>query len=249
MAQDDSLALVVLRFFAGGVGGILTGLLLSGPLLTIPSTFTAHSLSSRSRLHLWSRLHHDTTSLTALLLPLLTASLALCALLAHSATPSTSGTACSDFSLVALVRENRKTLFTLAAVLTLALKPYSFGVLTPRIELLKAEERRLVLERFGGSGGAGGSLRAMDEGTKAALGLGRWRGGSPAGSEKGGGEGDGGEETDEEDNGESEEEGPEGKREKVDTDALIVELSRWQLGTAVLAGAAFGLVLLELVCV
>lgn len=97
---------------------------------------------------------------------------------------------------------SRQSLFVLAAILTLAVRPYSFGLLTPRIEALKAEEKRLLL--LGLARGSTGLDRA--------LGRSGWRGASPALE----GEADGqvkararaeedgsenGNETDEEDNG------------------------------------------------
>lgn len=111
------------------------------------------------------------------------------------------------FSLPSLSRRTdptfpRQSLFTIAAVSTLAIRPYTFGLLSPRVELLKTEERRLLLER-------------ERSGARTALGLGKWRGGSPAESVAGG------EETDMEDNGiEEEEEGEGGEgtvTEKIDS--------------------------------
>ncbi|GAA5871447.1 hypothetical protein JCM8547_001345, partial [Rhodosporidiobolus lusitaniae] len=234
--SNDSLGLLLLRLLSGGVGGVLTGLLLAGPLLFLPSLDSSAGLSSRSRLYLWSRLHHEQTKQTTLLLlPLLTISLALCALFAHSADPvSAIDGSVVLTSLADLVAQNRKSLFTLAAVFILAIRPYTFGLLHSRIELLKSEERRLLLEEASNVGGAG---------ARAALGLGKWRGQSPAGSVDG-------DESDEEDNVvEGVLEREEGEGGKVDTDTLIRELSHLQLGTVFLAGGAFFLTLIELVCV
>ncbi|GAA5887955.1 hypothetical protein JCM6882_000814 [Rhodosporidiobolus microsporus] len=242
MAPTDSLLLLSLRVFTATLGGVATGLLLSGPLLITPTLFTAPGSSSRLRLHLFSRLQSETSSLAALVLPLLTAALGVCALLVQSADPLPPSHAPSIPSLAALVAENRKTLYTLSAVLTLALRPYSFGLLAPRIELLKAEERRVLLLRSNVNG----------VGARTALGLstmgkgGMWRGGSPVESE-----GEGGNESDEEDNAVEEEREDAAAAvgsEKVDTDALIRELSRLQLGAVVLAGGSFALTLLELGC-
>ncbi|GAA5820655.1 hypothetical protein JCM11251_003097 [Rhodosporidiobolus azoricus] len=238
MAPTDPFLLITLRLLTSVVGGIVTGLLLSGPLLITPVLFTFPLASARIRLHLYSRLTSETTSLSALLLPVLTASLGLCAILVQSADGLPASPVASSSSLTALIAENRKTLYTLSAVLIVALKPYTFGLLLPRIELLKAEEKRVLLLRSGVNG----------VGAKKALGAGIWRGASPADSGD-----EGGNELDEEDNAFDEgfEEG--GARsvvsvEKVDTDALISELSHLQLGCVVLAGSSFALTLLELCC-
>lgn len=96
----------------------------------------------------------------------------------------------------------RQSLFVLAAILTLALRPYSFGLLTPRIEALKAEERRLLL-----LGLQAHNSRGHSTGLDRALGRSGWRGASPTpeeqekrGQEEGNGNGNG-DESDEEDNG------------------------------------------------
>ncbi|GAA5967776.1 hypothetical protein JCM11641_005763 [Rhodosporidiobolus odoratus] len=228
-SHGDSPPLIGLRVLTAFLGGVTLGLATSGPLLALPALFTSPGLSSRSRLHFWSRLHQETTTLSSLLLPLLTACLAGCALLARSHGEADA----LQPVLTTLIASNRKSLFTIAAVFILALRPYSFGLLAPRVELLKNEERRLLLQR--------------DPGSLAALGLGKgqWRGASPAGSHAG-------HETDAEDSGSDETEAEDGslngKRCKVDTDALIRELSRIQLGTVFLAGSAFLLTILELLC-
>lgn len=96
-----------------------------------------------------------------------------------------------------------QSLFVLAAILTLALRPYSFGLLTPRIEALKAEEKRLLL-----LGLRARSSRGTSTGLDRALGRSGWRGASPTPEEQekwlddGNGNGNGnGNESDEEDNG------------------------------------------------
>ncbi|GAA5857873.1 hypothetical protein JCM1840_000945 [Sporobolomyces johnsonii] len=206
----DSPLVASLRLASCALAGLVTGLLLSGPALTGPAVFTTSGLTSRNRLNLWSRLHHLTTSLTALLIPLLTASLALSALFAHSSavTPSPQSGA---FGLVELVQSNRKSLFTLAAVLTLALRPYSFALLVPHQDTLKEEERRLAM---------------------------RWSGSlSPVDSE-----------AEDEDLSSGKETMASALGKRVDSDALISELTRLQLGTVVLAGSTFALTLVELIC-
>lgn len=120
---------------------------------------------------------------------------------AHTPTPSSqSDIEWLGWLVVRLVRENRKvrwpgftrilrrslervadsaalslspaqTLYTTAASLIIALRPFSFGLLTPRTEVLKAEERRLLLERLRSGSGSGSSL--------AAAGLSGWKGASP----------------------------------------------------------------------
>ncbi|GAA5887831.1 hypothetical protein JCM5296_001782 [Sporobolomyces johnsonii] len=211
----DSPLVASLRLASCALAGLVTGLLLSGPALTAPALFTTSGLNKKDRLleskqYLWSRLHHLTTSLTALLIPLLTASLALSALCAHSSavTPSPQGGA---FGLVELVQSNRKSLFTLAAVLTLALRPYSFALLVPHQDTLKEEERRLAM---------------------------RWSGSlSPVDSE-----------AEDEDLSSGKESMASALGKRVDSDALISELTRLQLGTVVLAGSTFALTLVELIC-
>ncbi|GAA5999885.1 hypothetical protein JCM10207_005956 [Rhodosporidiobolus poonsookiae] len=239
MASTDCAALQVLRLLSTGISGGLCGVGLYGPLVAVPALLSAADQSRESRLRLWSRLHAETTSLTSLLFPLLTGCLALCALLAHS-DPSPTGCNPTKTTLCSVIAENRKSLFTLAAVLILALRPYSFGLLNPRIEALKAEERRLAL-----------LLEQRSPGLRAALGQGTWRGASPAGSDVEGE--DEGEESDEEDNVVEdvleEKSGLLGRKKKApDTDAIIAELSRLQLGAVALSSAAFFLTLLELVC-
>ena len=189
----------------------------------------------------------------------------------------------------------RQSLFVLAAILTLALRPYSFGLLTPRIEALKAEERRLLLLGLRARS-SGGHSTGLDR----ALGRSGWRGASPTpeeqekwGQEEGNGNGNGNE-SDEEDNGFEEDfsegdesEGLAGVAKVRDSalffpflpprvpamgidypihlrcpsdyafnrpplrcaaDRLILELSRLQLGPAILCGAAFALTVLDLAC-
>ncbi|TNY23569.1 hypothetical protein DMC30DRAFT_10755 [Rhodotorula diobovata] len=176
MATADSTALLTLRGLACALGGITAGLLLAGPLLAVPSLFASPHLVPRSRLHVWSRLQADTATATSLLFPLLAALLACCALLVDSAAHTPTPSSQSDIEwlgwlVVRLVRENRKTLYTTAASLIIALRPFSFGLLTPRTEVLKAEERRLLLERLRSGSGSGSSL--------AAAGLSGWKGASP----------------------------------------------------------------------
>ncbi|GAA5983291.1 hypothetical protein JCM10908_000227 [Rhodotorula pacifica] len=253
--------LTVFVAVACALSGIASGLLLAGPLVAIPALFAAPSLSARSRLHVWSRLEAESTALVGSILPLLTGSLALCALLAQSASPSR---ARSDYyeeevggwigGIAALVGENRRSLFVLAAILTLGLRQYSFGLLTPRIEALKAEEKRLLLL----------GLARTSNGLDRALGRSGWRGASPAlevvregrhgenGEEKRRSEGEDGDESDEEDNAlldDMADKGALAGSPKVqDTDRLIIELSRLQFGPAILCGAAFALTVLDLVC-
>ncbi|GAA5863222.1 hypothetical protein JCM3774_000818 [Rhodotorula dairenensis] len=256
MATDGALSALLLAS-ACALGGLLTGILLAGPLVAVPALFASPSLSVSSRLHVWSRLEAETTKLVGSILPLVTASLALCALLARSADPTRRTTYLEDDlggwigATATLVAENRRSLFVLAAILTLAVRPYSFGLLTPRVEALKAEERRLLL--LGLARGSTGLDRA--------LGRSGWRGASPALEEKcdeqneagnGAEENGNGNETDEEDNDLDDEIGNgmpiTGTARVKDTDRLILELSRLQLGLAILCGAAFALTVLNFVC-
>ncbi|BGP16644.1 hypothetical protein JCM10213v2_004646 [Rhodosporidiobolus nylandii] len=185
-------------------------------------------MSAKSRLNLWSSLERNSSSLSSLLLPLLSATLAVCALLVQSVDSS------SEHGLRTLVAENRKSLYTASAALLLALRPYSFGLLAPRIEVLRAEERRILLERDP-------TARAMG------MAKGQWRGLSPAGSEAEG------EDSDEEDNGAANCDGEKtallnGRKPKVDTDALIRELAALQLAAVLFPAASFALALLGLAC-
>ncbi|KWU47046.1 hypothetical protein RHOSPDRAFT_31179 [Rhodotorula sp. JG-1b] len=258
-AVDGSL-LTCLLISACALSGITTGLLLVNPLIAVPALFAA-PLSARTRLHVWSRLEAESSSLVGSLLPLLSGSLALCALLARSverdATTTPRGREEGWISrFLVTVAENRRSLFVLAAILTLALRPYSFGLLTPRIEALKAEERRLLLLGLRARS-SGGHSTGLDR----ALGRSGWRGASPTpeeqekwGQEEGNGNGNGNE-SDEEDNGFEEDfsegdesEGLAGVAKVRDTDRLILELSRLQLGPAILCGAAFALTVLDLAC-
>ncbi|GEM09992.1 hypothetical protein Rt10032_c09g4009 [Rhodotorula toruloides] len=252
MSESDDSLLSLLRGLSAFSGGVATGVLLSGPVLAVPALFSTPSLSSRSRLHAWSRLHADTTSLASSLLPILTGSLALCALLAQSlpprddALPLTGNVVEWLEAIPSLVSQNRRTLYTLCTILTLAIRPYTFGLLTPRIELLKAEEKRLILLGVNGLG-------------ERAMGRRGWRGASPTREweakvrlrDEGGAD-----ESDEEDNGLEDEVGADeteleesSRSQAVDTDAVILQTSRLQLGTACLSGSAFLFTVLELVCV
>ncbi|GAA6003678.1 uncharacterized protein JCM10292_000682 [Rhodotorula paludigena] len=243
----DGLPLLALRLHSGLVSGLVTGLIAAWPLVIVPALFSAPH-PSKLRLHAWSSLHDRATLANAHLMPLLTASLALSALVARSAA-SDLGSATQDAAhglrfVPLIVQSNRRALFIVAASLALALRPYSFGVLAPRVEALKAEERRLVLLRLERSGGH-----------DRALGTQGWRGASPVDEYSSWlrTEEQDGNESDVEDNEERSAEGKEGQAgvgtAPIDTDALILDLARWQLGAAIIAGASFFLTLLELVCV
>ncbi|GAA5897972.1 hypothetical protein JCM8208_003209 [Rhodotorula glutinis] len=240
MAAADSASLLGLRAMSCVLGGLTAGLLLAVPVLAVPSLFAPH-LPPKSRLHVWSRLQADTAAATSLLFPLLAALLALCALLVESSPPIPRSAAHGGTSLVAplvrLVIENRKTLFTVSASLIIACRPFSFGLLTPRIEVLKAEERRLVLDRTRAARSRSSlGLSAMEPGA--------WKGASPtreyagwvAQQEK---EAQG-EESDVEDNDLDEV--------TADADTLILELTRLQFGSAFLVGTSFVLTVVELLC-
>ncbi|TKA56847.1 hypothetical protein B0A53_01248 [Rhodotorula sp. CCFEE 5036] len=266
-ATTDGSLLTCLLISACALSGITTGLLL--PAIAIPALFAA-PLSARGRLHVWSRLEAESSSLVGSLLPLLSGSLALCALLARSAesdatAPALGGGEGWICGFLVTVAQNRRSLFVLAAILTLALRPYSFGLLTPRIEALEAEERRLLLLGLRARNSSRGTtITGLDR----ALGRSGWRGASPTleeqeksvdekGNENGNGNGNGnGNESDEEDNGFDSEDLSEGDESELqagvakvrDTDRLILELSRLQLGPAILCGAAFALTVLDLAC-
>ncbi|GAA5969898.1 hypothetical protein JCM21900_004185 [Sporobolomyces salmonicolor] len=231
--MHDAPLVAFLRLASCALAGLVTGLLLSGPALAAPAVFSTSGLTSKDRLSLWSRLHYLTTSLTALLIPLLTASLALSALCAQPSDvplPRHNG----SLGLVEIVQSNRKSLFTVAAVLTLALRPYSFALLVPYQDTLKEEERRLAM-RWSGSLSPVDS-EAEDEnpssGTEKIARALEKRVDSASDSSP----------------------GPpcQGKREPdpvvASGDALISELTRLQLGTVVLAGSTFALTLIELIC-
>lgn len=65
-----------------------------------------------------------------------------------------------------------QTLYALSASLIIASRPFSFGLLTPRIEVLKTEERRLALDRTRAARSRSTlGLSAMDPGA--------WKGASP----------------------------------------------------------------------
>ncbi|GAA5962573.1 hypothetical protein JCM8115_002127 [Rhodotorula mucilaginosa] len=266
-AATDGSLLTCLLISACALSGITTGLLLVNSAIAIPALFAA-PLSARARLHVWSRLEAESSSLVGSLLPLLSGSLALCALLARSTesdatAPALGGGEGWISRFLVTVAQNRRSLFVLAAILTLALRPYSFGLLTPRIEALEAEERRLLL-----LGLRARNSRGHSTGLDRALGRSGWRGASPTleeqeksvdekGNENGNGNGNGnGNESDEEDNGFDSEDLSEGDESELqagvakvrDTDRLILELSRLQLGPAILCGAAFALTVLDLAC-
>ncbi|BGP48631.1 hypothetical protein JCM10450v2_004507 [Rhodotorula kratochvilovae] len=242
MAATDSTGVLLLRGVVCLLGGLTAGLLLAVPALAVPALFASPHLSPKARLHVWSRLQADTAALAGRLVPLLAAALACCALLVQSAPTAPSSTDAGFLGwlapLPALVAQNRRTLFTIAASLLTALRPYSFGLLTPRIEALKAEERRLLLRRARSA-------------SLSSLGGGGWRGASPT-KEYGEWVEQREREAEESDVEDNEEEGDGdgagAKAVPLDTDALILELTRLQYGTAVLAGASFALTVLELVC-
>ncbi|GAA6050325.1 hypothetical protein JCM3770_002963 [Rhodotorula araucariae] len=244
MAATDSLGVVLLRTASCMFCGLQAGLLLAGPAVAVPALFTASpTLNPKARLHVWSRLQANTT-LASRVVPLVVAALASCAILVHSA-PSTQSTTYSTSwrwlaRLPELVAGNRRTLFTIAASLLIALRPYSFGLLTPRVEALRAEERRLLLA-------CRGRGRATSLSSLGRRGGHVWRGASPTreyGEWVQRREREAAEESDVEDN--NGEGAP--KPAPLDTDALILELTRLQYGTAVLAIASFMLTAVELVC-
>ncbi|GAA5833210.1 hypothetical protein JCM9279_001456 [Rhodotorula babjevae] len=248
----DSASLLGLRALSCGLGGVTAGLLLAVPVLAVPSLFSSPHLPPKSRLHIWSRLQADTAAATSLLFPLLAALLASCALLVESSPPIPRAAAHAGTGLVAalvrLVTENRKTLYTISASLIIAARPFSFGLLTPRIEVLKAEERRLVLDRTRAARSRSSlGLGAMDPGA--------WKGASPT-SEYAGWvaqreKEEEGEDSDVEDN-DLDDAGAnravDGAVAPLDTDSLILELTRLQFGTAFLVGASFVLTVVELLC-
>ncbi|GAA5921665.1 hypothetical protein JCM3775_001753 [Rhodotorula graminis] len=252
MAAADSASLLGLRALACGLGGITAGVLLAVPVLAVPSLFACPHLLPKTRLHVWSRLQADTTAATSILLPLLAALLASCALLVESSPPIPRVAAYGSVSLVsALVRlvvENRKTFYAVSASLIIASRPFSFGLLAPRIEVLAAEERRFVLDRARAARSRSSlGLSAMEPGA--------WKGASPTREYAGWvaqqereAQGD---ESDVEDNDLDEATAGaavDGAAAPLDTDTLILELTRLQHGTAVLAGTSFVLTVIELVC-
>lgn len=154
--------------------------------------------------HVWSRLDFEAKGLVSPLLPLLSAALALCALLVRSDSGRSNGDDLEAlgpffYSLGMRIGENRRvspvlavavwvrewhsmlelnspvpqSLYVLASILILAIRPYSFGLITPRRELLKAEERRLLLLSLP-------RHSALD----LALGRSTWRGATPTEEEE-----------------------------------------------------------------
>ncbi|POY74498.1 hypothetical protein BMF94_2258 [Rhodotorula taiwanensis] len=142
------------KFLAGascGMAGVMTGALLALPLVVMPALFASPTGTPRSRLHVWSRLEMETARLIGSAMPVLTAMLALCALLVRSAPPS-----------------QGRFLFVLATILILAIRPYTFGLLAPRVDALKAEERRLLVQDV-----------TRETALGAATGASGWRGATP----------------------------------------------------------------------
>ncbi|BGP55724.1 hypothetical protein JCM8202_005711 [Rhodotorula sphaerocarpa] len=252
MADPASGALLALaRAAACAIAGVVSGILLATPLIALPALLSADGLSRRARLHVWSRLDYEAKGLVSPLLPLLSAALALCALLVRSDSSHSDGDDVAElgpffYSLGMRIGENRRSLYVLASILILAIRPYSFGLITPRWELLRAEERRLLLLSLP-------RHSALD----LALGRSTWRGATPTEEEEQGtevkpeaawvGRGGGDESADEDNDFREGVASDSANQSTVDTDRLIAELARLQLGPAILCGCAFLLVGADLV--
>ncbi|GAA6022929.1 hypothetical protein JCM11491_006632 [Sporobolomyces phaffii] len=218
--MGDVAPVLALRLASVVLSGALIGIATTWPVLVYPALSNTLGFSAHDRFSFWTSYHRRVTPITSLLLPLLTVTLSLSALFA----PSLAGLApnsdkAGSLDLVAFVKSSRKSLFIVAAILTLAHRPYNFTFLVPRQDVLFEYERHHAT----GYGARSFSPVTSDEDDR---------------DDYGAYEGfDATEKT------------PLHTRHLVDTDQVVQELTTFQFGTVVLSSLTFVLTLVELVCV
>ncbi|GAA6060996.1 hypothetical protein JCM10212_000682 [Sporobolomyces blumeae] len=220
MTLPEPSLVVALRLLSSVVAASVAGFLASWPLVALPAVSSAIGLNSTDRLRIWIQYHRRITPIMSLLMPLLTITLALSALFVQS-DPGSGSAGAVESSVAHLVRENRKSLFLTAAILTLAHRPYAFSFLVPRQDILVEQDRKILM-RFTGK-----SLSPVESEDEDDVLVGGF---DPLG-------------------GVSEKTALRGITRRVDTDEVMRDLSNLQMGSVVLSTLTFVLTLVELVCV
>ncbi|GAA5925595.1 uncharacterized protein JCM15063_005068 [Sporobolomyces koalae] len=132
-----------LRLVSCLLASTLLGIGSAWPALVWPALSQVLGLGAQDRFRFWVTYQRRTSSITSLLLPLLTLTLSLSALLAESsldaALPADTE---PSMVLVHAIRSNRKSLFIVAAVFTLAHRTYSSTFIVPREEFLFEHDRK-----------------------------------------------------------------------------------------------------------
>ncbi|GAA5874824.1 hypothetical protein JCM16303_002998 [Sporobolomyces ruberrimus] len=147
--MEDTGPVMVLRLASVVLAAALFGLAMTWPVLVLPALSETIAFSSKDRFRFYKSYHRRITPINSLLLPLLTVTLSLSALFAQSVDESALSKPASSLALFDFVKTSRKSIFIIAAILTLAHRPFNFTFLVPRQDLL-VEYERSQIARFTG---------------------------------------------------------------------------------------------------
>ncbi|GAA5989098.1 hypothetical protein JCM5350_003595 [Sporobolomyces pararoseus] len=216
--MEDTGLIIVLRLASTLFAASTFGISLFWPLIVFPALVNTIGFNSQDRFRFWKSYNQRISPINSLLLPLLTITLSLSALFAQSV-PFVGGG--GEGNIIQVVKTSRKSIFIIAAILTLAHKPYNFTFLVPRRELLIEYDRRRI-ERF--TGASLSPVDSEDEEEEEQV-QNRYH----SFDEKRGLNGVG--------------------TSRLDTDEIIRDLTKFQYGSVLLATLTFLLILVELICV
>ncbi|GAA5950687.1 hypothetical protein JCM3765_000579 [Sporobolomyces pararoseus] len=149
--MEDTGLILLLRLASTIIAASSFGISFFWPLIVFPALENTIGFSSQDRFRFWKSYNQRIAPINSLLLPLLTITLSLSALFAQSLAnvPSSPNESDSLGEFAHVIRSSRKSIFIIAAILTLAHKPFNFTFLVPRRELLAEYDRRRI-ERFTG---------------------------------------------------------------------------------------------------
>ncbi|GAA5843903.1 hypothetical protein JCM3766R1_005960 [Sporobolomyces carnicolor] len=214
--MDDNQVVLVLRLTSVCLAASLFALGAVWPLLVHPALRETIGFSSDDRFSFWKSYQRRVSPISALILPLETVFLSLLALFSQSK-PSAVVQGSALLGCVEI------SLFIVAAILTLAHRPFNFTFLVPRLDALAEYEKSQVAKPFHRFGGCLSPATELSEDE-----------GDPIDCFSG-----------------SSEKTPLNghRKSRIDTDEVIQELTNFGYGTLALSGLTFFLSLIELVCV